>query len=298
MIWSTHCHNDLGIAVANSLAAIRSRRAPGRVHDQRHRRARRQHLARGSRDGDRDAERRLRLETGVVRPSRSIRRASSSRRSPASPCRSTSRSSATTRSRTRPASIRTACSSTSMTYEIMRPESVGRSSNRIVLGKHSGRHAFVDRLKQLGFETGTFDVNKAFERFKALRRPEEERLRRGPARDRRGGSSADSGALRARLSERHLVEHGGAARDGDAQGRRRRALRQRDRGRHGRRLLPRDQENRRRRGSPSSSATRSRPSPAARTRRAKSRASSARTASRSRGQGAHTTSSWRARSRS
>ncbi|MEA2627506.1 MAG: 2-isopropylmalate synthase [Candidatus Binatota bacterium] len=55
-----------------------------------------------------------------------------------------------------------------LTYEIMTPESVGLTSNRIVLGKHSGRHAFVDRLKLLGVEPGQLDMNKAFEKFKAL----------------------------------------------------------------------------------------------------------------------------------
>jgi len=54
------------------------------------------------------------------------------------------------------------------TYEIMKPETVGLQSNRIVLGKHSGRHAFHDRLKALGVEAGTVDMNKAFEKFKAL----------------------------------------------------------------------------------------------------------------------------------
>jgi 2-isopropylmalate synthase len=54
------------------------------------------------------------------------------------------------------------------TYEIMRPEAVGLTSNRIVLGKHSGRHAFHDRLAALGVEAGQVDMNKAFERFKAL----------------------------------------------------------------------------------------------------------------------------------
>jgi 2-isopropylmalate synthase len=53
-------------------------------------------------------------------------------------------------------------------YEIMRPESVGLDSNRIVLGKHSGRHAFVARLKELGLDTTEVDMNRAFERFKAL----------------------------------------------------------------------------------------------------------------------------------
>ncbi len=54
------------------------------------------------------------------------------------------------------------------TYEIMRPESVGLSSNRLVLGKHSGRHAFVDRLRELGVDLGSVDVASAFTRFKSL----------------------------------------------------------------------------------------------------------------------------------
>jgi 2-isopropylmalate synthase len=55
-----------------------------------------------------------------------------------------------------------------LNYEIMKPESVGLDSNRLVLGKHSGRHAFVARLRELGLEIGEIDMNRAFERFKAL----------------------------------------------------------------------------------------------------------------------------------
>ena len=54
------------------------------------------------------------------------------------------------------------------TYEIMRPESVGIESNRLVLGKHSGRHAFADRLMALGVDLVDVDVAKAFDQFKAL----------------------------------------------------------------------------------------------------------------------------------
>ncbi len=54
------------------------------------------------------------------------------------------------------------------TYEIMRPESVGLVKTHLVLGKHSGRHAFRDRLKQIGYELSDEDLNKAFERFKRL----------------------------------------------------------------------------------------------------------------------------------
>ncbi|MFM7143012.1 MAG: 2-isopropylmalate synthase, partial [Alphaproteobacteria bacterium] len=55
-----------------------------------------------------------------------------------------------------------------LTYEIMRPEKIGRPSNTLVLGKHSGRAAFVDRLKTLGLFGPGLDVNAAFTAFKAL----------------------------------------------------------------------------------------------------------------------------------
>jgi len=54
------------------------------------------------------------------------------------------------------------------TYEIMRPEDVGFAGTGLVLGKHSGRHAFNVRLKHLGVELKDADVVKAFERFKAV----------------------------------------------------------------------------------------------------------------------------------
>lgn len=54
------------------------------------------------------------------------------------------------------------------TYEIMTPESVGLKANLLVLGKHSGRHAFKKRLDELGYELDDEKLNKAFERFKTL----------------------------------------------------------------------------------------------------------------------------------
>ena len=54
------------------------------------------------------------------------------------------------------------------TYEIMKPEDVGFSETRLVLGKHSGRHAFSARLKKIGFELNEKDLLKAFKRFKDL----------------------------------------------------------------------------------------------------------------------------------
>jgi 2-isopropylmalate synthase len=54
------------------------------------------------------------------------------------------------------------------TYEIMTPESVGLTKSSLVMGKHSGRHAFKMKLKDLGFELGDNAVNDAFRRFKDL----------------------------------------------------------------------------------------------------------------------------------
>jgi 2-isopropylmalate synthase len=54
------------------------------------------------------------------------------------------------------------------TYEIMTPESVGVAQNRLVLGKHSGRHAMEDRLKAMGYNLDAKELDNVFEAFKAL----------------------------------------------------------------------------------------------------------------------------------
>lgn len=54
------------------------------------------------------------------------------------------------------------------TYEIMTPESIGLKENKMVLGKHSGRHAFRDRIESLGFNLDEEEFNKAFQQFKNL----------------------------------------------------------------------------------------------------------------------------------
>jgi 2-isopropylmalate synthase len=54
------------------------------------------------------------------------------------------------------------------TYEIMRPEDVGISNSNLVLGKHSGRHAFRNRVQELGFDLDDFEINRAFNEFKKL----------------------------------------------------------------------------------------------------------------------------------
>ncbi|HYD46544.1 MAG TPA: 2-isopropylmalate synthase [Phenylobacterium sp.] len=54
------------------------------------------------------------------------------------------------------------------TYEIMQPEDVGQGASNLVMGKHSGRHAFREKLKALGYELGQNALNDAFTRFKEL----------------------------------------------------------------------------------------------------------------------------------
>jgi 2-isopropylmalate synthase len=54
------------------------------------------------------------------------------------------------------------------TYEIMTPESVGISQTSLVMGKHSGRHAFREKIKDLGYDLGDNQLQEAFVRFKDL----------------------------------------------------------------------------------------------------------------------------------
>ena len=55
-----------------------------------------------------------------------------------------------------------------LTYEIMTPESIGLPRNKMVLGKHSGRHAFENRLEELGFRIEASRVSELFAKFKDL----------------------------------------------------------------------------------------------------------------------------------
>ena len=54
------------------------------------------------------------------------------------------------------------------TYEIMTPESVGLTESKLVMGKHSGRHAFRQKLAELGYDLGDNAIQDAFKRFKDL----------------------------------------------------------------------------------------------------------------------------------
>ena len=66
------------------------------------------------------------------------------------------------------------------TYEIMSPESVGLSGNNLVLGKHSGRHAFESRMKEMGYALAAEDLDRVFEQFKELADKKENGLQPRP----------------------------------------------------------------------------------------------------------------------
>jgi 2-isopropylmalate synthase len=55
-----------------------------------------------------------------------------------------------------------------MTYEIMEPKTIGLAGNTLVMGKHSGRHAFREKLADLGYELEQDDLNRLFKKFKEL----------------------------------------------------------------------------------------------------------------------------------
>src|SRR4030065_634761 len=61
------------------------------------------------------------------------------------------------------------------TYEIISPESIGLVKTNLVLGKHSGRHEFKARLKELGLDLSDDELTRAFDRFKRLPAPEKGR---------------------------------------------------------------------------------------------------------------------------
>jgi 2-isopropylmalate synthase len=54
------------------------------------------------------------------------------------------------------------------TYEIMKPEDIGVPASKLVLGKHSGRHAFKQRIEELGYSLSDAQIDAVFEQFKAL----------------------------------------------------------------------------------------------------------------------------------
>ena len=132
-IWSVHCHNDLGMAVANSLAGVKiggARQIECTINGL--------------------GERMVSQTTGfVVQPNKAVVGANAFAHA------SGIHQDGVLKARD--------------TYEIMRAEDVGWSANKIVLGKLSGRNAFKQRLQELGVDLESeAAINQAFTRFKEL----------------------------------------------------------------------------------------------------------------------------------
>jgi 2-isopropylmalate synthase len=167
VVWSAHCHNDLGMAVANSLAAVQNgaRQIECTVNGI------------GERAGNTSMEEvvmaiktrseAFAVDTGIVTEqiyptSRLLAQITGLAVAANKPIVGDN-------AFAHEAGIhQDGVLKNRLNYEIMKPETVGLDSNRLVLGKHSGRHALVARLRDLGLELGEIDMNRLFERFKAL----------------------------------------------------------------------------------------------------------------------------------
>lgn len=167
VIWSVHCHNDLGLAVANSLAAVRAgaRQVECTINGLGERAGNAsleeivmvlntrtdQYPARSSVDTTKlySTSKLVAHLTGImVQPNKAI---------------------VGLNAFAHEAGIHQhgmLCNRA--TYEIMTPETVGAPSSDLVLGKHSGRHAFKDRITGLGYTLTKEDMELAFKEFKDL----------------------------------------------------------------------------------------------------------------------------------
>jgi 2-isopropylmalate synthase len=167
VVISTHCHNDLGLAVANSLAGIvnGARQVEVAVNGIGERagncsleeiamivRTRRQALGVGHDLRIKEITRTSRLVSSLtgysVQPNKAVVGASAFAHESGI--------------------HQHGVLSNAATYEIMDPLEIGLEGNRLVLGKHSGRHAFADALEKLGITLEGDRLNRAFARFKEL----------------------------------------------------------------------------------------------------------------------------------
>ncbi len=166
-VLSVHCHNDLGLATANTLAGIRAgaRQAEVTINGI------------GERAGNTSLEEVVMtlhtrrgifgLETGIdtTQISRVSRMVSNYTGIPVQPNKAIVGANAFAHE----AGIhQDGILKNQLTYEIMRPETVGLSRSNLVLGKHSGRHALRARLEELGYVLAPDQIDRLFERFKDL----------------------------------------------------------------------------------------------------------------------------------
>jgi 2-isopropylmalate synthase len=166
-VFSTHCHNDLGLAVANSLAGVinGARQIECTINGL------------GERAGNaaleevvmalRTRQDRMPYTTGInteciIRASKMISTITGFTVQP-------NKAIVGANAFAHEAGIhQDGMLKHSQTYEIMTPESVGLTESKLVMGKHSGRHAFRVKLRELGYDLGDNAVQDAFRRFKDL----------------------------------------------------------------------------------------------------------------------------------
>ncbi|AMO37131.1 2-isopropylmalate synthase [Thauera humireducens] len=168
VVWSVHCHNDLGLAVANSLAAVRAgaRQVECTINGL------------GERAGNASLEEivmavrtradvfpvETRIDTTQIVPASKL--VSQVTGYPVQPNKAIVGANAFAHES---GIHQDGVLKHRETYEIMRAEDVGWGANKLVLGKHSGRNAFRARLQDLGIEIeGEEHLNHAFSRFKEL----------------------------------------------------------------------------------------------------------------------------------
>jgi len=167
VIVSVHCHNDLGLAVANSIAALKAgaRQVECTINGI------------GERAGNaaleeiamilKTRERSFGLQTGIRTEQifHTSRLVTAITGIPVQPNKAIVGANAFAHE----AGIhQDGILKERSTYEIMDPETVGIATSALVLGKHSGRHAFRERVRALGYDLTEEEVNRTFRRFKDL----------------------------------------------------------------------------------------------------------------------------------
>ena len=167
VIWSTHCHNDLGLAVANSIAGVQNgaRQVECTINGL------------GERAGNAALEEvvmafnvrndQLPFQTGLDTSKLSAASHMVSRIT-GFPVQYNKAIVGKNAFAHESGIHQDGMLKNSETYEIMKPEDVGVSKTSLVMGKHSGRHAFRDKLESLGYSLDKEDLNEAFRRFKDL----------------------------------------------------------------------------------------------------------------------------------
>lgn len=164
---SSHCHNDLGLAVANSLAAIKA--GAGQIEctingiGERAGNAAMEEIimALHTRKDSLQADTRV-ATTEIVRSSNLLSRITGVKVQP-------NKAIVGENAFAHESGIHQhGVMKNRETYEIMTPESVGLTQNNLVLGKHSGKHAFRDKVKNLGYELTEAEIDRMFQKFKEL----------------------------------------------------------------------------------------------------------------------------------